>query len=342
MENLKDQDIDKDEQQRIKEEKEKRQQELEAYKEELRVYEKLGALKFQEVVFKVEEIKFKVLKKLFPNFIAHFDKFADRKKNKKIKSIKSKMSRREKISNKSPQLLKYYDKIESLKRTRKIKKEERKEKFRKKIKVSFPKLLDFYDKYFKEVDPYEGLTPEEQIQKAIELMKISKMAIRKEFYQEKNANYHIDRKRPTSMKRYLEWNKKIHVKGIIGNSIAIPILLVASALGFGAAIPFLIIEILSLGINFECINIQNYNLCRFKMTEESLKKQEQRKTQKSIERFGKAAEVVYKSIEKSESLPSFEEIVEKIENIEQLRQMRDLIMKETKERQSEKNRGNKK
>jgi len=59
MENLKDQDIDKDEQQRIKEEKEKRQQELEAYKEELRVYEKLGALKFQEVVFKVEEIKFK-------------------------------------------------------------------------------------------------------------------------------------------------------------------------------------------------------------------------------------------------------------------------------------------
>lgn len=338
----KDQTIDKDEQQKIKEAKEKRQQELEDYKEELKGYEKLGALKFQEVVFKVEEIKFKVLKKLCPNFIAYFDKFADRRKNKKIKSIKSKLERREKISNKSPQLLKYYDKIESLKRTRKSKKDERKEKFRKKIKATAPKFLEFYDKYFKDIDPYEGLTPEEQIEKAIEIMKISKMAARKEFYQEKNANYHIDRKRPTTMKKYLEWNKKVHVKGIIGNSIAIPLLLIATALGFGVAIPFLIIEILSLGINFECVNIQNYNLCRFKMTEETLKKQEQRKTQKSIEQFGKAAEVVYKSIEKSDSLPSFEEILSNIENVEQLRQMRDLVMKETKERQIEKVGGNKK
>lgn len=341
MENIETQVPIDDKQQRAeKEEKVKKRQEVEAYKQELKDYEKLGALKFQDVVFKVEKIKFKVLKKVCPNFITYFDKYIDWKKNKKIKSTKRKIGRREKISLKTPQLLKYYDKLESLKRRNKLKKEEIKDNFRKKIKASYPKLLEFYDKYLKDIDPYEGLDPKEQIDMAISLSKISKMAIRKEFYQEKNANYHMDPKRPTSMKKYLEWNKKIHVRGLIGNALAIPVLLIALGLGFVPAIPLLVIELASVGINFECINIQNYNLTRFKIKEESLKKQEQFKRAKNIKKYGEASKIIYKSIATNEDLPSFSQIISEMTTKEQALQLRELIKKATAEKTAEMNRRN--
>lgn len=342
MENINNRDHVNSEQQRIIEDKERKRQELENYKEELKEYEKLGALKFQEVVFKIEELKFKVLKKICPNFITYFDKYVDWQRNKKIKNIKRKMERRDKISQKMPYLLKSYDKLESKKRKSKLKREESKENFRKKVKASHPKLLEFYDKYLKETDSYEGLEPEEQINMAITLSKISKMAIRKEFYQEKNANYHMDSKRPTSMKKYLEWNKKIHVRGLMTNILALPVLLAAIGLGFGPAIPLLVIELASMGINFQCINIQNYNLCRFKITEEALKKQEQRKREKSIKNYGEASKVIYKSMASNENLPSFSQIISELTDKEQALQLRNLIKAAAAERNVEMNRGNKK
>lgn len=342
MENTERQVLIDNRQQKTNEERERRRQELKNYREELKEYEKLGALKFQEVVFKIEKLKFKVLKKICPNFITYFDKYIDWKKKKKINNAKRKMERRERISSKMPHLLKYYDKLESKKRKMKLKREDDKEKIRKKIKASHPRLIEFYDKYLKEIDPYKGLDPEEQINMAITLSKISKMAMRKEFYQEKNANYHMDSKRPTSMKKYLEWNKKIHVRGLLGNLLATPVLLIALGLGFGPAIPLLVIEIASMGINFECINIQNYNLCRFKIAEESLKKQEERKRAKNIENYGEASKVIYKSIANNENLPSFSQIISEMTNKEQALQLRELIKKAAAEKAAEIDRGNKK
>ena len=59
---------------------------------------------------------------------------------------------------------------------------------------------------------------------------------------------------------------------MIKNAVLIPALGVATALGFGIAIPFLLAEIFSLFINFQCVNIQNYNIYRYKQHEEQMKK----------------------------------------------------------------------
>lgn len=329
------------EQQKLKEAEEIKRQEYEAYQEELKEYEKLGALKFQKVVFAVERLKFKVLKKICPNFLSYFDKYIDWKKENKIKAVKNTIEKREKISKKTPHLLKYYDKLESFKRKQKLRKEESIESVRRKVKVSHPKVLEFYDKYLKEISPYKGLSPEEQIDTAIYLAKISKMAMRKEFYQEENANYHMNPKSPTTMKKYLEWNKKIHVRGIMGNVAVILASLVALITGFTPALPIIAIELVSLGINFECINIQNYNLCRFKMKEDVLKKIEQRNMEKNIKKYGEAAKVIYKSLEENENLPSFTQIISNITDIEQAKQLRELLKQAQLERNLQMNRRNK-
>lgn len=322
-------------------EKEKLREERAKQKEELKKYEKYGALKFQQVVFKVEDIKFKVLKKLCPNFIKHFDKYIDRKKRKQIKNIKKKATERDRIEQEHPKLLKLYDKYSMSKDRIKSNLKELKTTIRKKVKAANPKILSFYDKYFKIEDPLKGLTPEEQIRKIKEINKFSKMFMRKEFHQEKNRNYHMDSKKPTEIYKYLEWNKKVHVKGLTKDAVLIPLLTIGAIAGINYLLPILIFELVSAGINFECINIQNYNMCRFKLTEKALKKQEERKTAETIKNHGEASKVIYKSIEKNDDLPSFSEIIENISDKNQLLQLREMIRKSMEERNIEVNKENK-
>lgn len=343
MKNIEEQSLNYSEDAKLQDkitERERRKQELAIYREELKTYEKLGALKFQEIVFKVEALKFKLIKKVCPNFIRYSDKYIDWKKKRKIKSITKDSKTREKIQNQYPKLLKYYDKVYNVKARRKRKSQERKEQFRKKVKVISPRLVDFYDKYYRSNDIYAGLSEEEQINKVIELSKLSKMAMRKEFNREKNANYHMDPNQPTEIAKYLEWNKKVHVQGTVVNITTILGLSIAAIAGFAPAIPLIIIELLGMGINFECINIQNYNLCRFKIAEESLIKREQRKMEKNIQEYGEASKAVYKSISKSEDLPSISQVISEITDIEQARQLRKKIAELQAERNVEMNRRN--
>ena len=239
------------------------------YQKKLKRYEKLGALKFQKVVFKVEDLKFKIIKKCFPNFITHYDKYCDRKKNSALKRAKT----------------------------------------------------------------------EEERKTIIENTKLAKMAMRKELNQEKNRNYHMDPKRPTEILKYLNWNKDVHTKGLIKNGILIPVLIAGTVLQIPGALVLLVYELISAAINFECINIQNYNICRAERIIPILKKREEARIQKNIEEYGQAAEVIHKSIEQSESLPSFDEILANINNPEQLRQMRELFKREQEERQNQKKLG---
>lgn len=323
-------------------EKEKLRKERAKQKEELKKYEKYGALKFQQVVFKVEEIKFKVLKKLCPNFIKYFDKYIDWKKRKKIKKIRKNATRRDRIEKDHPKLLKIYDKYSLLKNRRKANFDEIKTNIRNKVKVTNPKILKFYDECFKIDNPLKELEPEEQIKKIKELNKFSKMYMRKEFYQEKNRNYHIDSRKPTEIYKYLEWNKRVHVKGIIKDMILIPILVGATITGLPYAVPLLLMELLSAGINFECINIQNYNMCRFKMTEKALKKQEERKVAETIREYKDATKLLYDSISKTDDLPSFSEIINNVSDTNQLKQLREMLSKSKEERSVKMDRGNKK
>ena len=117
---------------------------------------------------------------------------------------------------------------------------------------------------------------------------------------------------------------------------------IAIAAGFSWAIPILIYELLSTGINFECVNIQNYNICRYKKVEDALKRREEKRMARNVQEYGQAAEVIKKSVEASESVPSIDEIISNVKNPEQLRQLKALIAQELIDRNMEKSRGNQK
>ena len=206
------------------------------------------------------------------------------------------------------------------------------------IKKLFPGYLNFFDKYCdlqKKIQLKFAKTEKEKEQ-IKRNCKFSKMAMRKEYYEEKNRNYHMDPNKPTEIFQYLEWNKKIHKHGLIKNAIFIPILLAGTITNVPGALPLLILETLSAGVNFECINIQNYNLCRLKLIEKGLKRKEEEREKKRVEMYGDAAEVIYKSIEEKEELPTFNEIIDQIKTPEQLRQMRELFQNTLEERAKQK------
>lgn len=207
------------------------------------------------------------------------------------------------------------------------------------IKKLFPNFIKYFDKYinWKRNKKLKKAKTEKERKEIIRKYQFSKMAMRKELNQEKNRNYHIDPNRPTEIYRYLEWNKQVHKNGIIKNSILIPIFIAGIILGFTPAIPLLVLELLSTAINFECINIQNYNMCRFKKSEKALVKKEEKQIESNIETYGEAAEVIHKSLEETEDLPTFDEIINNITDIEQLRQMRELIKKVQEERKKQAN-----
>jgi hypothetical protein len=175
---------------------------------------------------------------------------------------------------------------------------------------------------------------EEERKKIIVNCQFAKMAMHKEFYQEKNRNYHMDLNKPTEMMKYLEWNKSVHIKGLKWNGIIIPISIIGIITGIPGAIPLLIVELLSACINFECVNIQNYNICRYKRLP-NLKQREQRMVEKKINDYGEAAKVIHKTITENEDVPTMDEIINNISNKEQLEQLKMLILNAQKERAQE-------
>lgn len=215
------------------------------------------------------------------------------------------------------------------------------------LKKIFPNFLDFYDKYMniKKKIALKKAATEEEKKEIIKRFKFSKMAMRKEFHQEKNRNYHLDSKKPTEIYKYLEWNKSVHRRGLIKNSIFIALFIAGMISGYSLAGVLLLLELISTAINFECVNIQNYNICRYKRTKEILEKKEKRQIESNIEEFGQAAEVIHKSIEESEDVPSIEEVISNITDKEQLEQLKKLLIRTKEEREKEKkgeNKGGKK
>ncbi len=195
------------------------------------------------------------------------------------------------------------------------------------LKKLWPNFLLFYDKqcYKRKRKLLKKAKTKEEQQKIINEIRHQKMAMRKEWHREQNRNYHMDMNKPTEMLFYLNWNKDVHKKGMIFNAISIPLLTAATVIGIPAAIPFLVEELVSAFVNFQCINIQNYNIYRFKEREETFKKMEDRKMASNIEKHGEAAHVIGKAMKKTEDIPTMAQIIDGIETKEQLEQLRSLI-----------------
>ena len=211
------------------------------------------------------------------------------------------------------------------------------------IKKFIPNFIEKYEKICdKERDKeLKKITSEEERKLIVRDYQFAKMAMRKEMNTEKNRNYHMNPKAPTEIYQYLELNKRIHKNGLIKNAIVLTMSAIALSMGFYIAIPVIIHELFWATINFECINIQNYNMCRYKKIENTLIKREEKNMNETIEKYGEATEVIHKSMEQTENLPSFEEIIANIKTKEQARQMKEILLKAYEEKQSQIVRGNK-
>ena len=162
---------------------------------------------------------------------------------------------------------------------------------------------------------------------------MQKMFLRKEYNNNKNINYHIDVNNPSKFIKELNMNKNIHKKSLILNLILLPILATLAALGCSITIPIAAYEIFSIFINFECINIQNYNIYRIKKIEEKLKSKEKKIEDNKIEKFRNAYELIGKTLEEKKDFIDVNELVKKIQSKEVLLQLKELIKIEKVQRQ---------
>lgn len=195
------------------------------------------------------------------------------------------------------------------------------------IKKCFPNFIKNYDKSCdkKRDKALKKAKTEEERKTIINYYRNQKMMVRKEMNREQNRNYHMNPNKPTEMIQYLNWNKKVHKRGMIKNAVLIPAYGVASAFGFWPAIPLLAMELGSLFINFQCVNIQNCNIYRYKEKEETMKKLEERRMKRNIAEYKEAASVVSKVMEETDDIPSLSEIIERVKTPEEARQLKALI-----------------
>ncbi len=202
------------------------------------------------------------------------------------------------------------------------------------IKKIFPKyqtrLEKIIDKEYKKAIKKASSSEERQeIKKKYQKRKVMS---RKEIVNESNLNYHINQNNPQEFKKYLNYNKGVHKRGLIKNAIIGSLSLTGCILGIAPviSIPLLAIESLGAVKNFQCVNLQNYNLYRLEEKKEKLERISKRREEQNLERYGKGSELIAKKLSEQNdaSLPTIKEIAEeaiKTGNQEALKSIRELI-----------------
>lgn len=181
---------------------------------------------------------------------------------------------------------------------------------------------------------------EEEKKKIAFWYKRSLMLIKKENSREENMNYHFDKDNPEETLYWLNLNKKLHSMGLKRNFIKILVeglllvLSISNIFGaFGSIISVLSIlglvkEGISIFINGSCIMLQNYNIDRVeKYIAGSYQKRKEKLARKTLE-YAPLTEVTSKVMEKSETLPTPDEMLASLTTDEQRRLFLKLVMQE--------------
>ena len=157
-----------------------------------------------------------------------------------------------------------------------------------------------------------------------------KMLNKREDTYEMNRNYHLFGNRFSELLTYLKYNKSVHVKGMIMDTALIPVLVAGSFIN-PVFIPMVALDIASLFINFQCVNLQNYNIYKIEKNKDKLLGREQRTVRKTQENYSDGVRTINKIMESPEL--SMEDKLKSIQTQkESLIQMRELILEENKRR----------
>ncbi len=195
----------------------------------------------------------------------------------------------------------------------------------------FPNVQDTYEvRLNKALDKaLANETDEEKREKVLKKYHDKVLMSRKENNNKHNRNYHIDRDNPMEFVKYLENNKKIHKRGLISNGIIYLILI--PLLITGVINPILGYSILAINtvhsfINFECVNLQNYNIKRFENNREKFEKMRKKREERDLEKYKDISPVIASKISSQREIPKPEEVVKEMTTKEQLEEMRNLLL----------------
>ena len=178
---------------------------------------------------------------------------------------------------------------------------------------------------------------EEEKKKVAFWYKHSLMLIKRENNREENINYHLDKDNPEETLFWLNVNKKIHNRGLKFNFIKLPIYILFLSMNnvFGS-IPLINIlfilgftkETISLIINGSCVMLQNYNIDRVKKYIVGPYQKRKEKIEKRAIEYAPLTEVTSKVMDRSDSLPTPEEMFNSLTTNEQKELFLKLVMQE--------------
>lgn len=210
------------------------------------------------------------------------------------------------------------------------------------IKKFIPGFLDSYDKRIEKIQKkrLKKAKTEEEKQQINKEANYAKLKTHREIHKEQNRNYHMNRTDATEIYGYLKWNRQVHRKGLVVNGVFSTALIAGIIFAPSVATPYLIallsIETIKAFVNFECINLQNYNICRYKLLEDRITEKEIKKVKTEIENYAEAAEIVHKEIVTKEKIPTVDEIMSDIETDKQREQLLNILLREKQRRDEEK------
>lgn len=198
------------------------------------------------------------------------------------------------------------------------------------LKTVCPNYLKYSDKLidWQKRKKLKKLHSDIERKKVIASANYQKKISHKEFHREINRNYHMNSNRPLEIIRYLEWNKNVHKRGLKSDVIIICCLLIISCLGIGQAAIIIPFELFSAFINFQCVNIQNHNIYRFKEKEDKLRKIQEAQIERNSTKYAEANKLIADKHRELEDVPTIDDIISNVETIEQLQQLRKLIEKQ--------------
>ena len=167
------------------------------------------------------------------------------------------------------------------------------------------------------------------------------MKFRKEMVNKEIPNYHLNIEDIDQTLSFLEVNKKIHVRGIKKDALKTLLcgtmtLLIEYPLVRNSSAILMALGITGLFINFQCVNLQNYNIKRIGNNYERLKKLEARSLKKHTQEYTSASSFIAPLLNGTLSIPTTSDIITALPSEEEASNLQKMVQREIEARQKRK------
>ncbi len=194
------------------------------------------------------------------------------------------------------------------------------------------KINSLWDR--KEKKMLKRCSSEEERKQVKQDINTMKMLNKREDNYEMNRNYHLFRNRFGELLNYLNYNKNVHKKGVIVDSVCLPGLVALSTIN-PIFIPVAILDAISLFLNFQCVNLQNYHIYKIEKNREGFAKKERQAITNTQQNYSEGVKLINKVIESDDKEVSADERLKQIQTEkESLIKAREMILKERERRNS--------